>query len=85
MMIRDLRSFVFKLKGRGKAVDHVHDLALGGSDERDNLWPIRSQDNSRANAVYNHEVPVLETGSNKLLRKRLLDLVEKWFVIKKIG
>lgn len=64
------------------APDHAHDLAFGGYDQVDNLWPLPSTANRAANASYYQRV-VLWVGSNIEI-KTVTELSQKYFIIKRI-
>jgi hypothetical protein len=66
----------------GHAADHMHDLALGGFDQMDNLWPLNASANNAANAVYNQDVVYRE--GDVVQRSTVGRLRGKWFRISEI-
>jgi hypothetical protein len=68
--------------GGRKNPDHVQDLALGGVDDFSNLWPLDNAANLAGNAVYNQYVWVQEPSGLRIARVE--DLMDKWFIIRRI-
>jgi hypothetical protein len=84
--VRDFRTLLtyFQFDWADTAGDHVHDLALGGYDGKENLWPLDSATNLASNAVYRQEVIHRDPSTTEVRTDTVGELRGKWFVIVRI-
>lgn len=66
----------------GFQIDHVHDLALGGHDLKENLWPLDAASNRAGNEVYRQFVWVRDAGGVRI--DKVENLAGKKFIINRI-
>ncbi len=55
-------------------IDHVRDLALGGPDKENNVWPLRSRKNALANKTQNQWVSYYDESVSKFVPTKVSEL-----------